>query len=398
MTEYFVLAFRNLGRKKIRTVLTVLGIAVGVASVILIGSMGQSGKIAVSQQLENLGISGLAIRPQTNFNSSYVSSLGEKDVDACSAVPGVESAMPVIMHTGVSQLHGSIQNVLVWGVGKDAESIISLKLLYGRMFSKADIKSSAKVCLVDDVFASRNYKRANITGMSFEVSLGGGYEKLKVIGVVKSGSSLLYNLVGDYIPSFIYIPYSSAQELRGFEGFDQIAVKVYSNHDVGRAGERIVKVLNRLHSVSDGYVADNIFAQKERLSGLLEIVTLILSAVGGISLIVAGLGIMTLMMVSVNERTKEIGIKKAIGAKKRMILLEFIFEAVFISLLGSVLGIVAGAGLSAVAAAILGLVFAVNIKSVLTCVAFAAFIGILFGVYPAMKAANLKPVDALRQE
>ena len=160
---------------------------------------------------------------------------------------------------------------------------------------------------------------------------------------------------------------------------------------------------NILHTLegssgTDGYRTDNLAAQRDQLTGLMDIVTVVLTVISGISLVVSGLGIMTIMLVSVNERTREIGTKKAIGATKKRILMEFLTEAVVISLGGSVCGILLGSAVSAAGLFFLGAPIPFDWQGMLLLIAFSVFTGAVFGVYPAMKAAKLKPVDALRME
>ena len=375
MTEYLISAIRNLSRKKMRSFLTMAGITIGVASVIVIGSVGEGGKLAVSKQLDSLGVNGLNIRVQTDYSKigNNVKTIQQNDVQTCSGMAGVSSAMPVIMQYGASVTRGVSKNILVWGVGADAGNIISLKVLHGKMFTAQNIKNHDKVCLVDETYAKSVYKRVNITGKTITVYLGNGYQN-------------------------IYVPYTTAEDLRGAVGYDQIALKMKSNNDIDEIGQKIIALLNKEHGTSGTFIADNMLRQKQQMSDMLNIVTLIISAIGAISLIVAGLSIMTVMIVSVNERTREIGIKKAIGATKRDIMVEFLFEALLISLLGSLFGIAAGIGLSGIASAILKFAFQINLQVICYAAGFAVMIGVLFGVYPAFLASRLKPVDALRQE
>lgn len=396
MAEFLLCALRNLGRKKLRTVLTVMGITIGVASVIIIGAIGRGGRIAISDQMDSLGINGLNIASKM-ANDGSQAMIAKEDVQDCLTVSGVRDAMPVIMQMGLSLFHGYEKDALFWGVGPDAGTIISLKMSYGSMFTQNDVDTHAKVCLVDDTFALDAYKRTNITGKKITVYMGNGYQQLMIKGVVASGSSILYNLVGDYMPSFIYVPYTTAEDLRGKDGYDQIAVKTVSNRVIDQVGSHIVDMLSAQHR-DEVFTASNMFEQKQRLNSMMGIITLVISAVGAISMVVAGLGIMTVMTVSVSERTKEIGIKKAIGAKKRVILLEFLFEALALSLLGGIFGDALGAGLAYVASLILHFDFGISLMSISVSTGFAILIGVAFGVYPAVKAARLRPVDALRHE
>jgi len=370
---------------------------IGVASVIVIGTIGSGAKLAVNKQLDSLGINGVNISQRKENVSDFSAIMTDDDLQTCLSVIGVKSAMPLIMQTGNVVLHGLQKNAIIWGVDNNARSMISLNVSYGRMFSKSQVDSHAKVCLIDDSIAKAIYKRSNVTGKTISVYMGRDYETFKICGIVESGSSLLYNLVGDYIPTFVYLPYTTAEDLSNRQGFDEIMIKGDTNIDEDKIGNTVTNMLSKKND-GKSYAASNMLKQKERLSSLLQIVTLVITAVGAISLIVAGLGIMTVMLVSVNERTKEIGVKKAIGAKKSLIMLEFLFEALSISIIGGVLGIGIGTGLSYIVSKIMNLAFTIDPTSVLMSSGFALATGILFGVYPAYKAANLKPVDALRQE
>lgn len=397
MIEYLICALRNIGRKRLRSLITICSIMIGVASVIVIGAIGNGAKIAVNNQLDSLGINGVNISQLKDNIYDLTATMSDDDLKTCLSVSGVNAAMPLIMQTGDAVLRGNQKDAILWGVDSNARSMISIKVSDGRMFSKSQVYSHAKVCLIDNTFAKAVYKRSNVTGKEISLYMGNDYETFKICGVVEANSSLLYNSVGDYIPTFVYLPYTTAEDLRDRNGFDEIMVKGDTNKDLDKVGTLITSILSKKHS-GNSYTSSNMLKQKQRLSGLLGIVTLVISAVGAISLVVAGLGIMTVMLVSVNERTKEIGIKKAIGAKKRLIMLEFLFEALAISVIGGAFGIGFGTGLACVASHIMNFSFNIDSSSVIISSGFAVVTGILFGVYPAYKAANLKPVDALRQE
>lgn len=396
MFEYMESALRNLGRKRFRSVLTICGIMIGVASVILIGVIGNGAKFAVDQQLDGLGINGIDITAQKSSYDDLAATLSQEDLALCKGVDGVAAAMPLIMQEGDAVLRNMQKDALVWGIDSNAERIISLKLTYGRMFSRSQVQEHAKVCLVGNDFAREIYHRDNIVGKDISIYMGDRYETMKVCGVVESDSSLLYNLVGDYIPTFVYLPYTTASDLRGRTGYDEIMVKSTAA-DAGRVGDSITNLLESKHP-GKGYIASNMLEQKKKLSGILGIITLLVSAFGAISLVVAGLGIMTVMLVSLNERTREIGIKKALGAPKSAIILEFLLEALSISLIGSMAGVAFGSGVSLLTARLLGLHFGIDFETVLLSCGFAMATGILFGVYPAIKAGGLNPVDALRHD
>lgn len=397
MLELVLSALRNLSRKGFRSAITICGIMIGVASVIVIGSIGYGATLTIDRQLNSLGINGLDITKQRNNIFDYNATMGESELKACLSVNGVKSAMPLVMQAGDAVLRGYQKDMIFWGVDSNARSIISLNIRHGRMFSKSQVAQHARVCLVDDHFANEVYKRTNITGKKLSVFMGGDYVEFTICGVVESSESLLYNLVGDYIPSFIYLPYTTAEDLRNRSGFDDVMVQSKDGSNQDQISRKILAALKHQNG-GNTYTASNMIKQRQSISDILGIITLVISAVGAISLIVAGLGTMTIMLVSVHERTREIGIKKAIGAKKGTILFEFLIEALLISMLGGIFGIALGLILSYLCLTIMHITFCVSAQAIVLSSGFALLTGTLFGVYPAHKAANLKPVDALREE
>ena len=395
MIDLFRSALKNLRRRSGRISLTILGIAIGVASVVLIGNISQCGSDALTGELDSLGLGGLSV---SMSSTSEGGRLTETELENVRAADGVAEATPVLMQNASISSVLSSSSAFLWGIDSTAEDIISLQVLYGRLISKSDVKAASNVCLVDESFAQSAYKRDNILGKKVSVSCSGRTEEFEVIGVVKTGSGLLQNLIGDYVPSFVYAPYTTVQNFMERSSFDQIAVKVDDGANVDRVGETITVGLSRLTGIQDGYVSNNLVKQRDGLANILEIITLVLSAVGAISLLVASLSIMTVMLVSVSERTREIGIKKSIGASKTVILLEFLFEAVFLTLIGCAFGIVIGYLVSYAGASYFGMTLRFRIDIMLLAVGFSTLTGVIFGVYPAMKAAALKPVDALRVE
>ena len=395
MLEFLKSSFRNLGRKFLRTFLTMFGIAIGVASVILIANISQCGTNALSNEMESLGMSGLTITASAN-NPEI--SLNENDLSVIQKLNSVAQAAPVVTANSNISVRNLKTQAVLWGIDAKAADIVSLQVLYGRFLNKNDLQSNSNVCLVDQAFSKNAYSRDNIIGKKILVQCAGVWKEFTVIGIVKTGTGLLQNFIDHYIPTFIYVPYTTLQNFSGRRSFDEIAVKIRKGDDADSVGQLIVKCLDSNNGVSNAFVSNNLAHQKDGLTHILDIVTLILSAVGAISLFVASLSIMTVMLVSVNERMREIGIKKALGATRWEIMLEFLFEAVLISLIGCFAGIIVGYLISFAGASYFHTSFGFRPDIMLLASGFSILSGTVFGVYPAYKAARLKPVDALRQE
>ena len=385
--------FQNLGRRRFRSLLTIAGIAIGVASVVLIGSIGETGKAVVNQELHALGVDGITIGHQ----SEHGATLTLKELETVRQAEQVEQAVPLVMEYRDVQMRQRTSKSVLWGIDGGTDQVISLKLTHGRLLTQQDIQEKARVCLVDETTAQAYYGRDNIVGKVAHIPFGESTVDFEIVGVVRSGGILMQNVVSEMIPNFFYFPYTTLQELAGKNSFDQIVVQVKDSSDLQEAGENLIATLEQLTNKS-GYTSQNIAQQADVLNNILDLVTLILSLIAGISLLVAGLSIMTVMLVSVHERTREIGIKKSIGAGHWEIMKEFLVEAFVISAVGSLIGV--GVGLVCILAGgqIFGMVPTVHWELVGGCVLFAVGIGVIFGVYPAYQAAHLNPVDALRME
>lgn len=399
MIEIFRSGLRSIFRSnKMRTMLTVIGIAVGVMSVVTVASIGEIGKTSINAELTGMGMDNLVVSPQ----NGSAQKLTESELDKIKQLDDVGNAMPLMSIMTSGKLRGNYGTYMVWGVNEDADNVIDLEVLHGRLLNRGDIAQKSNVCVIDEAIALENYKRTNIVGKTISLSIGGNTVEFEIAGVVKNGVNTLQNMLGGFIPDFVYIPYSVMQEYSGRNSFDQITVKLEDNAQSVSAAAEVKKMLSSgsssMGSAESGYSVDNLLSQKEKMNNILSIASAALSAVAGISLIVSGISIMTVMLVSVSERTREIGIKKSIGAGRGVIITEFLFESVLITFVGGIIGITAGVIISALIGAAAGGGLTVNFGLCGTVMLISLAVGGIFGVYPAVKAADLKPVDALRYE
>ena len=389
MKDILQCAWKSLSRKRLRTLLTVSGIMVGVIMVVIVSAISTAGKRAVNAELDSMGMNGLSVSMESG-------TLSMENLEVIRRLSGVETAMPLMIEYSTSLLGSVSDSTLICGIDSGARQVISLRLRHGRLITTGDVRSSARVCMLDETVAQAAFGRSNIVGKTIELAVGGSTEAFTIVGVTETGSSLLQNIV-EFIPGMVYIPYTTLQDLTGRDNLNQIAVRVSEQENVELAETRIVQALER-SSGQSGYRTDNLAVQKERLGSLMDIVTLILTAISGISLLVSGLGIMTIMLVSVTERTREIGIKKAIGASRSRILMEFLAEAMIISFLGEAFGILLGYAAVTAGMALMGVAPVIDGSTIAFLMLFSMATGVLFGVYPALKASRLRPVDALRME
>ncbi len=385
-------ALRGLFGKKGRTFLTLCGIAVGVASVIVINSISECGSKALTSEIDGLGIGGITVSLKKQS-----AQLSESELNEIKSLSYVENVMPVMFEATDAYIRDKKNSIYLWGIDRTAKDVISLELVKGRFINSGDISGNARKCMIDRTLAQAYYGTENVVGKKILINSGNSGAEYEIVGVIKTGSGVLQSVMGSYIPNFVYVPYTTMQNNIGTANFSQIAVKIKNAYDEETAGRNIIKMMERNSNMQGAYSFTNMAQQKENITNIINIFSSVLTAVGIISLFVAGLSIMNVMLSAVTERTREIGIKKALGATRSMIVREFLFEAVILTLIGALAGILAGEVISFAGVAVLGLTPVFQIDKMIEILFFSVGVGAIFGIYPAFKASNLKPVEALRR-
>ncbi len=402
--ETLRVAWRSMRANKMRSFLTMLGIIIGVMSVIISSAVGTGAKVMVTKQVESLGSNIITVMPGAlssggiNRGLGSASTLSYQDVSAIlEQDPDVALASALVSH-GAQVVYGS-NNTATSIEGSDATypQIKNLSAAAGRFFLQQEVERSANVAVLGSTIAQTLFTGAGVNPIGETIDIN--QMPFTVIGIAApQGSNGFQNL-----DDAVLIPVTTEMNLlTGANTVNTINVSAKSADVMNQAQQEIESTLRVRHQLAAGQADDfTIMNQATILSALgsiTTILTVLLGGISGISLLVGGIGIMNIMLVSVTERTREIGIRKAIGAKRGVILSQFLTESLVLSLTGALTGLILGAGGADIAGTLMKLGNVVSLSSVVLAVFFAIAVGIIFGVYPARKAASLKPIDALRFE
>lgn len=414
--DFLKTSFNTLMANKTRSFLTTLGIVIGISSVIVMVSIGSGAQKLIVNRISAMGSNTIFIEPgafdpkkssmtQTAIEEAEVKTLKYSDALAISKLPGVEMVAPWVMGVETVVYQDKNKRVTFIGTTPENQKIDGTSPILGRGLEDGDVKSMDRVVLLGykvskDLFGDENPigKTLRIKNINF-----------KVIGVLEEKGGGAFMNPDDYI----YLPLTTAQKLLlGIDYVRVIVVKAESEQVIDSLVQEIREILRQRHHIfnpendltKDDFKITTQVEATEMLSSVLSVLTLFLSSVAAIALVVGGIGIMNIMFVSVTERTKEIGLRKAVGARKKDILIQFLVEAVVLTFLGGIGGIILGAGVSFLAGLILGhllnqpWVFVLSVKAIIIAVSISVGTGLVFGIYPAYKAANLSPIQALRYE
>lgn len=405
--DAFQTATRSLVHRKMRSALTMLGIVIGIASVITIMSLGESAQSYILGQVQSFGSDIISINPGAPTSGPpaavqgiIITTLNQRDIDSLENEPSIVKMAARV--TGQATIaYGSTDRSVVWhAFSPIGFEMFNMELSSGTTFTDADAKSYNKVVILGSKVAKDLFGDVDPVGKKVRLK----DSTFRVVGVLASKGAGIFSF-DDY--AVIPLPVGQKQ-LLGIDYYHEVSVQFDPRYDVEFVKGRIASVLRQNHNVSDVSKEDFMITAMEEavdiIRSITSALTLFLSAIATISLVVGGIGIMNIMLVSVTERTREIGLRKAVGATERDILQQFLIEAVLLTMLGGVVGIALGAafvGLAYVAIvnfAAIEWTFAFPLSAVLLAFMVSTLSGLVFGIYPARQAARKNPIDALRYE
>jgi putative ABC transport system permease protein len=383
------IAFKNILANKLRSVLTMLGIIIGISAVIALVSLGQGASQSVSDDISGLGTTMVSVSLQGNSEEEVVT---YEDIMAFEDLSEVEAVSPTVSGSGtVTNGTTSMDSVTIEGVTPSYETVQETTVSNGRFILQIDQDNRNKVVLLGSNVATELFGFTN--PIDKEVKIDGN--TFKVAGILSEQGEELQGSVDDTV----LIPFTVAQRFLEQTVVTSADVKMKSEDSVDMGMAKMERSLYIQFGGDDtSYNVRNQSDITEALTSVTETMTMLLAGIAGISLIVGGIGIMNIMLVSVTERTREIGIRKAIGAKKKDILGQFLIEAIVLSGLGGILGVLIGLGSAQILSTTLDMAIVISWWAVGIAVSFSIFIGVVFGIFPANKAANLSPLDALRYQ
>jgi putative ABC transport system permease protein len=396
-------AFRALRRNKMRTALTMLGIIIGVGAVIAMVGIGNGAKAQVEARIAALGqnvimvFSGSITRGGVHSGFGGAGTLTVEDAAAIARdIPGVAAVSPEVRTGGQVMAGNNNWSTSLMGESVDYLTIRQWDLADGVMFTEADVRAAAKVCVLGKTTADKLFPEDDPVGKIIRIK----NVPMKVLGVLRRKGVSMFGSDQD---DTIIMPYTTAMKrFAGVTTLRSINVQAATAGQMTEVQNAITDLLHQRHRIQPGADDDFMLRNQQELSEAMsattEVMTALLAAIASVSLLVGGIGIMNIMLVSVTERTREIGIRMAVGARGRDILLQFLIEAVVLSSTGGVLGILLGVGGARLITMIKEWPTLVSPQSIIVAFAFSAAVGVFFGFYPARKASRLDPIDALRYE
>ena len=400
--ENIKIALSSIKMNKMRSFLTMLGIIIGISSVIAITSIGASAEAVVSKEFQSFGMNNMyvylnweAVRDQP---IQYADLILPEDIEALQArfpddILYVAPSISASSETKVGRVRGKLG---MTGVAADYNKFYHMEMIHGRMINQSDLDGKRDRIVIDEAASGYFFNKSDSVGETFTVTLNGESRDLTVVGVFRKEASLFDQLnTGESYTT--YIPYSLLQTVDDSTSYLELYIN--GDKDQTQLGGEIVRYLARIKDkVPEFYRFESAEVQMDMINSVLGTLSIAIGAIAAISLVVGGIGIMNIMLVSVTERTREIGIRKSLGARTKDILTQFLIESMILAAIGGMIGTLLGIGIAAIGMGIAGVALIIDPMMILLAVGFSAVVGMFFGLYPARKAARLDPIEALRYE
>jgi putative ABC transport system permease protein len=408
LIENIKISFQSLGTNRLRAFLTMLGIIIGVGAVVAMMSIGSGAQQSVVSSIQGIGSNLIIITPgnRESEQQGFTQMLGTnkdrmslkikdaKDLDSKATL--LNGAIPVVLSSSnVSYLNKNAR-ISIYASSEKAKDIYNFQIATGKFYTESDVSNSANIAVIGPTVMETLFGKTDPIGKIIKID----GKNFTVIGTTKSKGT---DQFGNDQDNAVSIPITTAQnKIFGMDYLNMILAQAKSEKDMDKSTEEVTKILRRSHHLGINDLNDfTVNSQTQILdtvSSITNIFTVVISSIAGISLLVGGIGIMNIMLVSVTERTREIGIRKAVGAKNKDILFQFLIESIVLSITGGALGIVFAVIVTQVLKRFTVLSTNITGFSIILALTFSTIVGLFFGIYPAMRAARLNPIEALRYE
>ncbi len=395
--ENIKMAFASLRAHKMRSILTMLGIIIGVGSVIAVVAIGQGGEAVLKSQFtgESNTIELLYMPSdeeiESNSSALFEDAFTQEDIKVIETIPEVEKVVATSTESTTVRYRQESTDGMIMGINQAYLDVQGLEIAEGRNLMAADFLGGARVAVVSEKFQEDLFEGEDEKLLGKVIYVG--EQPVEIIGVMESEGGLF-----SFGSNMVYLPMNTWQSVFAKTSITEVSIQASGADELQIAGEKAAAMLNQIHDKDDSYQVLNMEEIGEAIGKVTRIMTIIISSIAGVSLLVGGIGVMNIMLVSVTERTREIGVRMSLGATRGQILFQFLIEAMTLTLIGGLIGMLLGSGAALAVSHFAGWPPLVSLPVIIGGILFSMFIGIIFGLLPANKASRLDPIESLRYE